>query len=133
MPIVLIYRKYYGASFATRIVALMFVTIVIAALCVYGLFSLFGLIPSAHPSRADIFGEVKVNYKLFTNILGLLIFATLFTLTMRRGATDPVCGMKVDKARAIRVQVDGKILYFCSEHCAQSAPRPDRGTGALTT
>ena len=133
VPIVLIYRKYYGPAFATRIVALMFVTIVIAALCVSGLFSIFGLIPSAHPSRADIFGEVKINYKLFTNILGLAIFGALFALTMRRGATDPVCGMKVDKARAIRVQLDGKTLYFCSEHCAQRASHPDRQTGALTT
>ncbi len=120
VPIVLIYRKYYGAAFATRIVALMFVTIVIAALCVTGLFSLFGLIPSAHPSRADVFSQVKVNYKLFTNVLGFAVFAALFALTMRRGATDPVCGMKVDKARAIRVDVDGKALYFCSDHCARA-------------
>jgi uncharacterized membrane protein YraQ (UPF0718 family)/YHS domain-containing protein len=125
VPIVLIYRKYYGPAFAKRIVALMFVTIVIAALCVDGLFSLFGLIPSTHPTRADIFGEVKVNYKLFTNILGLAIFATLFALTMRRGATDPVCGMKVEKARAIQIERDGKTLYFCSEHCAQSARGPE--------
>ncbi len=133
VPIVLIYRKYYGPAYATRIVALMFLTIVIAALCVNGLFGVFGLIPSAHPSRADVFGEVKVNYKLFTNILGLAVFGALFALTMRRGATDPVCGMKVDKARAIRVQLDGKTLYFCSEHCAQRASHPDRQTGALTT
>lgn len=133
VPIVLIYRKYYGPAFATRIVALMFITIVIAALCVNGLFSLFGLIPSVHPSRADIFGAVKVDYKLFTNILGLAIFAILFALTMRRGATDPVCGMKVDKARAIRLEQDGKTLYFCSEHCAHVAHPPDREAGALTT
>ena len=133
VPIVLIYRKYYGPAFATRIVALMFVTIVIAALCVDGLFKLFGLIPSAHPTRADIFGEVKVNYKLFTNILGFAVFAILFALTMRRGATDPVCGMKVDKARAIRLERDGKTLYFCSEHCANTARPPDRETDALTT
>jgi uncharacterized protein len=91
VPIVLIYRKYYGAAFATRIVALMFVTIVIAALCVNGLFSLFGLIPSVHPSRADIFEEVKVNYKLFTNILGLTIFVSLFALTTRSSAREPAC------------------------------------------
>ena len=133
VPIMLIYRKYYGPAFATRIVALMFLTIVIAALCVDGLFNLFGLIPSAHPTRADIFGEIKVNYKLFTNVLGFAIFAALFALTIRRGATDPVCGMKVDKARAIRINVDGKTLYFCSEHCAHIAQSPDRQTGALTT
>ncbi|MGA7703584.1 MAG: permease [Solirubrobacteraceae bacterium] len=133
VPIVLIYRKYYGRAFATRIVALMFLTIVIAALCVDGLFNLLGLIPSAHPTRADIFGEVKVNYKLFTNILGLAIFVALFALTMRRGATDPVCGMKVDKARAICLERDGKTLYFCSEHCAHAVRPADRETGALTT
>jgi uncharacterized protein len=118
VPIVLIYRKYYGARFAWRIVALMFVTIVLAALVVDGLFSVAGLIPHARPTRADIFSEVKLDYKLLTNILGALVFVALFTLTMRRGATDPVCGMKVDKARAIRLEVDGHTFYFCSDHCA---------------
>jgi uncharacterized protein len=120
LPIVLIYRKYYGLRFAFRIVALMFTTIVIAALLVDGLFDAFGLIPNVRPTRADIFGGVKLDYKLFTNVLGLAIFAALFALTMRRGATDPVCGMKVDKARAIRMEMDGKTLYFCSDHCAQA-------------
>jgi uncharacterized membrane protein YraQ (UPF0718 family)/YHS domain-containing protein len=132
VPIMLIYRKYYGAAFATRVVALMFVTIVIAALLVDGLFSAFGLIPSVHPTRADVFGQVEVNYKLFLNILGIAIFATLFALAMRRGATDPICGMKVDKARAIRVEVDGKTLYFCSDRCAQAALRGDHAPSALT-
>jgi uncharacterized membrane protein YraQ (UPF0718 family) len=119
LPIVLIYRKYYGTRFTVRIVALMFVTIVIAALAVDGLFSVAGLIPHVHPTRADIFGKVTLNYKLFTNIFGLAVFASLFALTMRRGATDPVCGMKVDRARAIRAQIGGDMLYFCSEGCAQ--------------
>ncbi len=52
LPIVLIYRKYYGARFAWRIVALMFVTIVIAALIVDGLFSVAGLIPAGAPNAS---------------------------------------------------------------------------------
>ncbi len=120
LPIVLIYRKYYGVPFTLRIVALMFITMVLSALLVDGLFSAAGLIPHARPTRADIFSEIKVDYKLFTNILGVAIFAALFALTMRRGATDPVCGMKVDKAKAIRVDMGGKTLYFCSEHCAHA-------------
>src|SRR5205085_12181060 len=39
LPIVWIYRKYYGTAFTVRIVALMLVTIVLAALVVDGLFS----------------------------------------------------------------------------------------------
>jgi Cu+-exporting ATPase len=30
---------------------------------------------------------------------------------------DPVCGMAVDEATALRAQRDGKTFYFCSEHC----------------
>ena len=34
----------------------------------------------------DIFSSVKVDYKLFLNVLGAAIFAVLFGLTLRRGA-----------------------------------------------
>jgi uncharacterized membrane protein YraQ (UPF0718 family)/YHS domain-containing protein len=130
LPIVLAYRKYYGTSYALRIVALMFVTMVLAALAVDGLFSALGLIPSGpRPSRADVFGKLAVDYKLALNLLGAAIFAFFFWLTRRRGATDPVCGMKVDRARALTKQVAGETLYFCSEHClhafeADRAARP---------
>jgi uncharacterized membrane protein YraQ (UPF0718 family)/YHS domain-containing protein len=125
LPIVQIYRKYYGNAYALRIVALMFVTMVLAALIVDGLFSTAGLIPHSRPTRADVFGHIGLDYKLATNILGAAVFAVLFALTVRRGATDPVCGMKVDKARAIRVEHAGRTLYFCSEHCRESFdPRP---------
>jgi hypothetical protein len=119
LPIVVIYRKYYGQRFATRIVALMFVTMVLAALAVDGLFSLFGLTPSTRPTRADIFSGVKVDYRLFTNLAGIVVFVGLFALTMRRGATDPVCGMKVDRQKAIKVQHQGHTVYLCSQHCAE--------------
>ena len=118
LPIIAIYRKYYGTRFALRIVALMFVTMVVAALIVDGLFSAAGAGPTGpRPSRGDIFGSIEVDYKLFLNILGVAIFAALFWLTARRGATDPMCGMKVDRAKAITEEVDGETFYFCSTHC----------------
>jgi len=118
VPIVLIYRKYYGKRFASRIVALMFVTMVSAAVIVDLLFAVLGLTPTARPTRADIFSSIKVDYKLFTNILGIAIFAVLLGLTMRRGATDPVCGMKVDRSKAIQMEFGRETFYFCGEHCA---------------
>ena len=51
------------------------------------------------------------------NILGVMIFAELFWLTFRRGATDPSCGMKVDRHRAVSKEFGGETFYFCSEHC----------------
>jgi hypothetical protein len=128
LPIIAIYRKYYGTKFALRIVALMFVTMVIAALIVDGIFGALGLIPTGpRPSRGDIFGSIQVDYKLFLNLLGAAIFAVLFWLTARRGVTDPMCGMKVDRAKAVRKDFDGETFYFCSEHCLHAFEVNARG------
>jgi uncharacterized membrane protein YraQ (UPF0718 family) len=118
LPILAIYRKYYGTTYAIRITALMLVTMVIAALIVDGIFSALGLIPTGpRPTRGDIFSSLAVNYKLFLNLLGVAIFVAMVWLTARRGATDPVCGMKVDRAKAVTKEVGGRTFYFCSNHC----------------
>jgi hypothetical protein len=127
VPIVAAYRKYYGSRYAVRIVALMFVTIVIAALIVNGLFAVAGLIPQVRPTRADVFGEVRVDYKLALNVLATMVFAALFALTTRRGATDPVCGMKVDRAQALTREAEGRTFWFCSDGCAETFDADARG------
>jgi YHS domain-containing protein len=127
LPILSVYRKYYGLKFALRITALMFVTMVVAALAIDGLFSGLSLIPEGErPTRSDIFESVQIDYKLALNVVGAVVFAALFWLTMRRGATDPVCGMKVDRSKAITAEVEGKTFYFCSEHCLQEFSRRRR-------
>ena len=130
LPIIAIYRKYYGTRFTLRIVALMFMTMVVAALIVDGLFSVLGLIPTGpRPSRGDIFGTISVDYKLFLNVLGVAIFGCLFWLTQRRGVTDPMCGMKVDRAKAVRKDFAGETFYFCSQHCLHAFEVGGRGDG----
>jgi uncharacterized protein len=85
IPIVLAYRKYYGGAYALRITALMFVTMVIAALVVDGVFSVFDLIPTGpRPSRGDVFGSVQLDYKLILNVIALAVFTVLMTLSTRR-------------------------------------------------
>ncbi len=40
-------------------------------------------------------------------------------------AIDPICGMTVDEASALRAERDGQTFYFCCDHCRQkflSAP-----------
>ncbi len=118
LPIIIAYRKYYGTKFALRITALMFVTMVLAALIIDAVFGGLALIPTgARPNRGDIFGSIHLDYKLALNILGVAIFAALMYMTKRRGVTDPVCGMKVDRAKAVTKEFGGQIYYFCSEHC----------------
>src|SRR5260221_13016861 len=81
LPIIAIYRKYYGWAFTVRIVALMLVTMIVAALAVDGLFSATNLIPTTRPSRDDIFGSVQPYYKLVLKRIRLVVFAALFWLT----------------------------------------------------
>jgi len=128
LPIIAVYRKYYGATFALRIVALMFLTMVIAALIVNGVFSLAGGIPTGpRPTRADIFSSIRVDYKLFLNLLGVVIFGVLFWLTARGGATDPACGMKVDRDKAVTKEFGGETYYFCSTRCLHAfEANPDK-------
>jgi uncharacterized membrane protein YraQ (UPF0718 family)/YHS domain-containing protein len=121
LPILVIYRKYYGKAFAARLTALLLVTMVLAALAINGLFSLLGLIPSgARPTRIDVFGSVAVDYTLFLNVLGVTVFAALFWLTFSRGAKDPVCGMTVDRSKASTLTLGSRTFYFCSDGCRQT-------------
>jgi uncharacterized protein len=87
LPILAIYRKYYGLAFTLRITALMLVTMVLAALLVDALFGLAGLVPDERPQADDVFGSVELDYKLALNVLAVLGFAALLRLTAGRRAT----------------------------------------------
>jgi YHS domain-containing protein len=66
---------------------------------------------------------VQVDYKLALNLVALGVFVALFALTVRRGATDPVCGMKVDRVKALRRDGLGSAHYFRSAGCADAYDR----------
>jgi YHS domain-containing protein len=118
VPIVIAYRKYYGWTVTWRLVALMFVTMVLAALAVDGIFSGAGLIPTHRPSIDSIASRgITWNYTAALNIVFSVVAVTLMGLTLRRGAKDPVCGMTVDRKTQFRSVVDGHTVYFCGPGC----------------
>jgi Cu+-exporting ATPase len=41
-------------------------------------------------------------------------------------AIDPICGMKVDKRKAITRVIGGRTYYFCMESCANTFEDPDK-------
>jgi YHS domain-containing protein len=79
-----------------------------------------------------VFGAVGVNYTLVLNVVALLGVGVLFLLTFRRGETDPICGMTVDRAKALTAASDGTTVYFCSEHCLRAFEASGRGRQAET-
>jgi uncharacterized membrane protein YraQ (UPF0718 family)/YHS domain-containing protein len=128
IPLVLIYRRYYGWRLAAVLVAVMFATMVAAALVVDGIFSAAGLIPEHRPSVDSITSRgIAWNYTTVLNIVFTLVAAALMGLTLRRGARDPVCGMSVDRGRAPTAEYHGKTFYFCGEGCrARFEADPER-------
>jgi len=38
----------------------------------------------------------------------------------RTPTLDPICNMVVDQRTALHVERDGKVFYFCSDHCRQA-------------
>jgi uncharacterized protein len=119
VPIVIAYRKYYGTRAAALLTGVMFGAMVVAALVVDGIFSLFGLVPSHRPSIASIAERpVTWNYTSVLDIVFAVVFVVLIALTLRRGAKDPVCGMTVDRRGANpSSRHHGRTVYFCGAHC----------------
>jgi hypothetical protein len=98
LPIVLAHRKYYGTAFALKPTAVMFATMVIAALAVDDVLSAAGLIPGSRPSVESITERgISLNYTAVLNVLFTLAGGALLWLTASGGATDPICGMRVDR------------------------------------
>jgi uncharacterized membrane protein YraQ (UPF0718 family)/YHS domain-containing protein len=129
IPILIAYSKYYGRGMTARLVAIMFSAIVVTALLVDGLFSVFGLVPHDRPSIDSISSRgIGWNYTTVLNIVFLAISALLVSLTIRRGARDPVCGMTVDRRAGKPTAVyRGDRYWFCGEGCkAKFEARPDR-------
>ena len=119
IPIVSIYRKYYGGRFAAILVAVMFGTMAVAALLVDGLFSVLGLVPTHRPPIGSIAERpITWNYTSVLDIVFTFVFVALIALTLRRGAKDPVCHMTVDRHAGGPTSVQrGRTVYFCSPHC----------------
>jgi uncharacterized membrane protein YraQ (UPF0718 family)/YHS domain-containing protein len=119
IPIINAYRRYYGGRFAALLVAIMFVTMAVAALIVDGLFSVLGLVPSHRPSIGSIAERpITWNYTSVLDLVFVAVFVALIALTLRRGAKDPVCGMTVDRSAGGPTSTrDGRTVYFCSPHC----------------
>jgi len=138
LPLLLIYRKYYGGRLTLRLLAVFWAVMSGAGLAVEYLFTLLGLVPTTRPHLVATEG-VSWNYTTVLNMIALAGFAVLYWLYRNRGrfgggadyATDPVCGMQVEKTAAPASSVhDGQRYYFCSDSCQQRFTTPDHGRTA---
>ena len=135
LPILNIYRKYYGGRMSLYLLAVSYFAMALAGFLVGGAFQLLGLAPTNH--HVTVFETQPTwNYTTFLDIAFLILMAVMawrflttgglemlraHALRPAEGATlvqDPVCGMTVDPATAKeKVEYMGTTHYFCSAGC----------------
>jgi uncharacterized membrane protein YraQ (UPF0718 family) len=87
IPILLIYRKYYGTRMMLVLLGIFYSTMVLAGYAVEFLFGGLGLIPAERAAR--VAGEsVQWNYTTILNIIFLVLGAALVVRFFRSGGTS---------------------------------------------
>jgi len=84
IPILLIYRKYYGTKMMLVVLGTFYATMVVAAYIVEFSFGALGLIPATRDARVGDIG-VQWNYTTYLNIVFLLLAAALLVRFFRSG------------------------------------------------
>jgi YHS domain-containing protein/uncharacterized membrane protein YraQ (UPF0718 family) len=135
LPLILIYRKFYGRALTLRLVALMWLVMSVAGLVTEYLFMGLRLVPESRPFQV-VEPTFQWNYTTFLNLLFLVVAAGVFYLYKNRErlgggqgyALDPICGMQVETANApARAEHNGQTFYFCSDRCRERfVSNPDR-------
>src|SRR5438270_2322268 len=92
LPIIDIYRKYYGWKLAGLTVAVFYVAMFVAALSVEFVFDAFGLIPS-HRSAQVVEMSISFNYTTVLNITFLAVAALLLIRFFRTGGPKMMAHM----------------------------------------
>ncbi|MFN2462989.1 MAG: permease [Candidatus Dormibacteria bacterium] len=139
MPLILIYRKFYGWRLTLRLVGLMWLVMSTAGLITEYLFKGLNLVPANYHHTHVAHARLAWDYTTFLNLGFLVVFAGLYWLYRNRErfgggqgyAIDPVCGMQVETAMApATARVDGIAHYFCSDRCRDRfVVNPARFTG----
>jgi hypothetical protein len=126
IPLLLIYRKYYGGRVALRLLFWFWAVMSVAALLTELLFDAAGLIPQDR-TQTVVESGFSWNYTTSLNLAFLALAGYLIWLHRNRArfgggthlAIDPVCGMQVVKASAPAHLVDHRgEHWFCSDRCA---------------
>jgi len=125
LPLVLIYRKFYGTRLAIRLALVFWAVMSLAGLITEGIFTVLGLVPGT--LTGDIatvhFG---LNYTTVLDVIAVVAFGFLYYLYRNAAkfgggggyAKDAVCGMQVRTADAPAHTIhQGQDYYFCSDKC----------------
>ena len=127
LPLVMIYRKFYGRQLTVKLVAIFWFTMSISGFLTEKFFSVLEIVPTKrtlvpHASR------IGDNFTSWLNLFALILATIIAWLYLTRSksdetpyAKDPICGMQVEKSTAAASFVhEGTTYYFCAPSCMES-------------
>jgi uncharacterized membrane protein YraQ (UPF0718 family) len=125
VPIVLIYRKYYGIRAAVRITAAFYLAMVVAGYVVEVLFQVLGLVPTNRDATV-IETSVSWNYTTWLNIVALALALALTTRFVTTGGLPMLRMMGGDPENAARDESPGpkRLRHLQGIHVAHPLRLP---------
>jgi uncharacterized membrane protein YraQ (UPF0718 family) len=125
VPVLNVYRKYYGWKIMLYILGVFFVTMAFTGFLMELLFDALGIVPDlASGETATEQTYFELNYTFYLNLIAFALSGFLLYV-YRRGLgapgqyRDPVCGMRTDDDGP-SVTHDGEAYYFCSKACKRA-------------
>ena len=125
LPLVLIYRKYYGTKLAIRLTLVFWLVMSLSGLITEIIFDFLNLIPAMDHNMSHT-NQIGWNYTTALNILALALIVWIYWMyrtqvtdgTDQEFAKDLVCGMQVRISDAPASYVhEGQSYYFCMPGC----------------
>jgi len=125
IPVLNVYRKYYGWAVMLYILGVFFVTMAFTGFLMELLFDTLGIVPNlAGGETATEQTYFAVDYTFYLNLVAFALSGVLLYV-YRRGLgapgqyRDPVCGMRTDDDGP-RTTYDDETYYFCSTACKRA-------------
>ena len=124
LPLLLIYRRFYGTSMAMRLFFLLWFVMSAGGIVVDLLFHAGHAVPTLRHTTA-LRGDFALGPTLVLNVVATVLLVVIVFVARRPhdapdSARDPICGMTVDLTAPVAVRTrNGVTFYFCSQHCAE--------------
>jgi hypothetical protein len=125
VPVLNIYRKYYGWAVMLYLLGVFFVTMAFAGFLMELLFDALGIVPNlAGGLTATEQTYFELDYTFYLNLIAFA-FVGFLAYVYRRGLgapgeyRDPVCGMRTDDDGP-SATYDGETYYFCADACRRA-------------
>lgn len=125
IPVLNVYRKYYGWKVMLYILGVFFVTMAFSGFLMELLFDALDIVPNlAGGETATEKTYFELNYTFYLNLIAFA-FSGFLLYVYRRGLgapgqyRDPVCGMRTGE-NGPSISYDGTTYHFCSNACKRS-------------